>query len=82
MQRGREFAGIKDVAPDIDPAGISHWTAEAFVALLQFGLTADDEYVGGEMADVVEHTALLTPEDQQAYDAFFTRGNKGGSASQ
>jgi mono/diheme cytochrome c family protein len=82
MQRSQEFAGVKDVAPELDPAGIAGWTTEDFIGLLQFGVTATFEYVGGEMADVVEHTALLTPEDQQAYAAFFTRGSSGASAEE
>ena len=81
MQRNHEYAGIKDVAPDIDAAGIGHWTTDDFVGLLQFGITADFEYVGGEMADVVEHTALLTDEDRLAYAAFFLR-DSGGSTGE
>ncbi len=79
MQRNHEYAGIKDIAPDIDPAGIGHWTTDDFMGLLEFGITADFEYVGGEMADVVKHTSVLTEDDRRAYAAFFTRGNHGGS---
>jgi mono/diheme cytochrome c family protein len=79
MQRSREFAGVKDVAPDIDAAGVGWWSPDDFVAFLQSGVTAENEYVGGEMARVIEHTALLTEEDQRAYAAFFTRSK--GSAT-
>lgn len=75
MQLGKEFAGVEGIAPDIDPAGIDGWTSEDFAAFLQFGITASFEYVGGEMADVIEHTSLLTEEDRLAYAAFFTRGS-------
>ena len=80
-QRSQEYFGVKGIAPDINPRRISDWTADDFVAFLQTGVTASNEYVGGEMADVIEHTALLTEEDQRAYAAFFTRGHGGGSKS-
>jgi mono/diheme cytochrome c family protein len=79
MQRSHEFAGIKDVAPEIDAGGIGHWTTDDFVALLELGMTAEFDYVGGEMADVVKHTALLTAEDRLAYAAFFLRGSGGST---
>jgi mono/diheme cytochrome c family protein len=81
MQRSREFAGVKDLAPDIDAAGVGWWSPDDFVAFLQVGVTAENEYVGGEMEDVIAHTALLTEEDQRAYAAFFTRGKASGSTS-
>jgi hypothetical protein len=79
MQRDQEFAGVKDLAPEIDDAGVGYWSAEDFVGFLKSGVTADFEYVGGEMADVIEHTSLLSEEDLQAYADFFTRG--GGKTS-
>ncbi|MES2604681.1 MAG: cytochrome C, partial [Pseudomonadota bacterium] len=57
------------------------WTADDFVAFLQLGMTASFDYVGGEMADVIEHTSVLTEEDQLAYAAFFTRGTGEDSAA-
>jgi hypothetical protein len=36
-------------------------------------MTANYDYVGGEMADVIEHTSRLTPEDRDAYATFFLR---------
>lgn len=74
MQREQEYAGVPEIAPDIDHDAVGYWTIEDFAAFLEFGITAEFEYVGGEMADVIEHTALLTPEDRLAYAAFFTRG--------
>jgi mono/diheme cytochrome c family protein len=73
MQRAQEYAGVKGIAPVINPEAISYWGVDNFVAFLQVGVTAENDYVGGEMADVIEHTALLTEEDQKAYAAFFTR---------
>jgi len=81
MQRDREFAGVKDVAPEIDAGGVGYWSTEDFVGFLKSGVTADFEYVGGEMADVIEHTSLLSDEDLQAYAAFFTRGGEAGSGT-
>jgi hypothetical protein len=75
MQLGQEFAGAEGIAPDISrgPDGIGSWTEEDFMGLLQLGMTASFDFVGGEMAEVIEHTSKLTPEDQDAYTAFFMR---------
>lgn len=73
MQYDQEFKGSDIVATDISPAGLSEWTPDDFLSLLQIGMTASFDYVGGEMADVVEHTSQLTEEDQAAYTAFFLR---------
>jgi mono/diheme cytochrome c family protein len=73
MQLGNEFAGSEIVTAQINPEGLRNWTEEDFVGLLQLGMTASFDFVGGEMADVVEHTSLLTQEDQEAYAAFFKR---------
>jgi mono/diheme cytochrome c family protein len=83
MQLGNEFEGVDVMdfeAPDISPAGISSWSEEDFVGLLQLGMTANFDFVGGEMAKVVEHTSKLTEEDQQAYAAFFKRDVEGAGA--
>ena len=73
MQLSQEFTGAEGVAPDISRAGLSTWTTEDFTGLLQLGMTASFDFVGGEMAEVIEHTSKLTPEDQDAYTAFFMR---------
>jgi mono/diheme cytochrome c family protein len=73
MQLGQEFAGAEGIAPDISREGLSTWTEEDFMGLLQLGMTASFDFVGGEMADVIEHTSKLSPEDQNAYTAFFLR---------
>lgn len=73
LQMANEFKGSDIVSADISPEGLRAWTAEDFVGFLQLGMTANFDFVGGEMLDVIEHTKLLTPEDQEAYAAFFTR---------
>ncbi len=73
MQYDQEFRGSDIVGTDVSPAGLSEWTPDDFLSLLQIGMTASFDYVGGEMADVVEHTSQLTEEDQAAYTAFFLR---------
>jgi len=73
MQLSREFKGSDIVTADISPAGLADWTEDDFLSLLQLGMTASFDYVGGEMVDVVEHTSQLTEEDQLAYSAFFLR---------
>ena len=79
MLQAQEYAGVEGISPEIDEAAMSAWTANDFVGFLQLGMTASFDFVGGEMADVVEHTKLLTEADQAAYAAFFTRGNNGES---
>ena len=73
MQMSQEFAGVSDNGPQINSEGLSDWTVDDFLALLQLGMTPDFESVGGEMAHVMEHTSKLTQEDQDAYVAFFMR---------
>jgi mono/diheme cytochrome c family protein len=73
MQHAQEFKGSEIVGADISPTGLAEWTTDDFLGLLQLGMTASFDYVGGEMADVVKHTSLLSEEDQQAYAAFFLR---------
>ena len=67
----QEFAGSEIVSKPINPEGLSSWTAFDFVGLLQLGMTASFDFVGGEMAEVIEHTSMLSEEDQEAYAAFF-----------
>jgi len=73
MQHEKEYTGSEIVKANISPAGLSSWTEDDFLGLLQVGMTASFDYVGGEMADVVEHTSKLNEEDQKAYAAFFLR---------
>lgn len=79
IQRGQEFAGVEDVAPQINAEGLGEYDQETFAYFLESGETAAFDYVGGEMADVIDHTKLLTAEDRAAYAAFFLRDGGGGS---
>lgn len=73
MQLDKEFTGSDIVGANITPQGLGEWTEDDFLGLLQIGMTASFDYVGGEMSDVIKHTSLLTEEDQKAYAAFFLR---------
>jgi hypothetical protein len=74
MKLSEEFKGSGLVNVDISPAGLASWTEDDFLGLLQIGMTASLDFVGGEMGAVVEHnTSQLTEEDQRAYAAFFLR---------
>ncbi|HWL61543.1 MAG TPA: cytochrome c [Steroidobacteraceae bacterium] len=73
LQQAQEFKG-SDIAPDISRQALSEWTEDDFLGLLQLGMTASFDYVGGEMSDVIKHTSQLTEEDQKAYAAFFVGG--------
>ncbi len=76
MILAQEFAGSEIVSKPINPEGLSGWTAFDFVGFLQLGMTASFDFVGGEMADVIEHTSKLSEEDQEAYAAFFIHENE------
>ncbi len=75
----REFAGAtlgEDNIEAIDAEALAEWSTEAFDLFLLLGLKPDDDFVGGEMSDVIEHnTSLLTDADRLALATFFTRHN-------
>ncbi|MDT8399270.1 MAG: cytochrome c [Pseudomonadales bacterium] len=74
MDLSREFDGSEIVGAEISPEGLKSWSAYDFETLLVLGMTAEGDFVGSEMQDVVDHnTSRLTPEDQAALAAFFTR---------
>lgn len=73
MKLAEEFKGSDIVQRNLTPAGLQEWAPDDFVGLLQIGMTASGDIVGGEMAKVIDHTSALTEEDQQAYAAFFLR---------
>jgi mono/diheme cytochrome c family protein len=73
VKNAQEFKGSEIVGADISPAGLADWTTDEFLGLLQIGMTPSFDFVGGEMAKVVEHTAELSEQDQAAYTAFFMR---------
>ena len=79
-EQGRDLAGGevdgKEVEP-IDAAALADWSEEDLVLLLLLGLKPDGEYVGGAMADVVEHnTSHLDAGDQAAIAAYLKREQK------
>ncbi len=71
MDLSREYEGSDMVSSAITPAALRSWTRADFVGLLELGMTASFDFVGGEMAVVVEHTNRLSAEDKQALAAFF-----------
>ena len=73
MQYDQEFTGATDIAPNIADKVVELYSHEDFLALLEFGLKPDFDAVGGEMESVIDHTSKLTPEDREAYAAFFLR---------
>jgi len=72
------YAGAElgdDTVPAIDPEALAGWSEEDFALFLFLGLTPEDEYVGGEMGEVIEHgTAHLRDSDREALAAYFIRG--------
>jgi mono/diheme cytochrome c family protein len=73
LQMTQEFDGSNIVSAKISPAGLASWSDDDFLYFLQIGMTAKGDFVGGEMADVIEHTSHLSDADQEAYTAFFKR---------
>ncbi|MSP68505.1 MAG: hypothetical protein EXQ96_10565 [Alphaproteobacteria bacterium] len=74
LDRARWMAGArlgdeKSVAPNLTPhaSGLARWTARDIAAALEFGLTPEDEPIGGEMDVVVTwSTSRLAPTDRAA----------------
>lgn len=71
--RSREFEGSEIASADVSPAGLSRWTHIDLVYFFESGMTASFDFVGRDMAKVIEHTKLLTPEDREALAAFLIR---------
>ncbi len=80
MMLAEELKGSAIVKADVSPAGLSDWTPDSLMGLLEIGMTASSDFVGGEMAKVVEHTSKLSQEDRQAYTAFLLRQSEGATA--
>lgn len=62
---------IPNITPHED--GIAAWSTLDIVTYLNSGFTPDFDVVGGSMADVVENTKLLPPEDHEAIAAYLKR---------
>ncbi|MGH6672037.1 MAG: c-type cytochrome [Xanthobacteraceae bacterium] len=67
----------KDWAPNITPAGLQHgdnakdpWSQSDIASLLSDGMTPDGDFVGGEMAEVIRNTSLLSRDDREAIAAY------------
>lgn len=57
-----------DAVPNITPhaTGIGDWTDDDLDTLFTIGMLPDGDFVGGGMAEVVENTEKMTPEDRKA----------------
>jgi len=73
----REFAGTemgKHKIEAINAAALAGWSGEDIKMVLFLGILPDGEFVGGEMAKVVDHnTSRLTDTDRSAIAAFLKR---------
>jgi mono/diheme cytochrome c family protein len=74
---GSRFAGGIDAegkswVPNITPHadGLAKWSEKDIAYLLQAGFTPENDVVGSNMADVVQNTAKLSPEDRAAMSAY------------
>jgi mono/diheme cytochrome c family protein len=57
--------------PNITPGGrTKSWTADDFATMLDSGMTPDGDYVGGEMAIVVDGTSKLSDADKKAIGVY------------
>lgn len=78
LDRERWLGGTSDgpggAVPNISPhpdKGIGKWSPADIAGLLQSGMTPDGDFVGGEMAEVVEHGgSKMTAEDLNAVAAY------------
>ena len=77
IQADLRFAGGPDPegrgwVPNITPHadGMASWSRDDISALLETGLTPEYDSVGSSMADVVENTSKLSPEDRAAMAAY------------
>jgi mono/diheme cytochrome c family protein len=61
---------VPNITPDRD-TGIGKWSPADYQDLLSTGMTAEGDFVGGEMSEVVKNsTAPLTPVDRAALIAY------------
>jgi len=78
MQKNLEFEGSEIIKYAITPDNLAsdEWNQDGMVYFLQSGEKPNFDYVGVEMADVIDHTSKLDLEDQLAYAAFLMRGHE------
>jgi mono/diheme cytochrome c family protein len=67
--RGGIWGGGPNITPD-PKTGIGNWSTDEIVALLKEGITPDNDFVGGAMAEIVHNTARLTDDDRRAIAAY------------
>jgi mono/diheme cytochrome c family protein len=75
LDNGRAYAGDPHgpdgKTPNITPGGpTKSWTVDDFATMLDSGMTPDGDYVGGEMATVVDGTAKLSSADKKAIGVY------------
>jgi len=77
IEEGRRLAGgpapdgkgfVPNVTPHAD--GLGNWTERDISYLLESGFTPEFDSVGSTMADVIENTKRLSPEDRAAIAAY------------
>lgn len=66
---GGPIPGSKGRFPDLTPAALK-WSAEDISYYLETGFTPDFDSAGGAMAEVIQNTAQLPPEDRAAIAAY------------
>lgn len=67
--KGPEGKSVPNITPH--PTGIASWSADDITVFLEQGLTPEGDFVGGLMADVIEHsTSRLTREDRASIAAY------------
>jgi mono/diheme cytochrome c family protein len=74
---GNEKGSLVGAVPAITPdeAGIGGWSTGAIMTFFELGMTPEGDFVGGEMAKVVEHgTSQLLPEDREALAVYLKEG--------
>ena len=67
--RGGLWGGGPNLTPDAK-TGLGNWSEDDIVTLLKEGMTPDNDFVGGAMAEIVRNTARLTDEDRRAIVAY------------
>jgi mono/diheme cytochrome c family protein len=76
LDHSRDYAGDPNgpdnqKTPNVTPGGgTKSWTADDFATMLDSGMTPDGDYVGGEMATVVDGTAKLSNADKKAIGVY------------
>ncbi len=75
IEKGKRFAGGpapdgKGGVPNITQARLKNWSEGEIAEFLSTGMTADADFAGGSMADVIRNTAQLSKDDREAMAAY------------